>query len=252
LRLLWISLAALTLYAQRPSRVVDPARLPERNPHTSAADVAEGKRLFMGRCALCHGQAGEGGRGPSLHTARPDRVLFTIVRLGIPNTEMPPSFAQTDSEIWRIVAFVQQLSTRGAAPEVVPGDPEIGKKVYAAQSCHVCHMIDGEGSDLGPDLSRAGARTVAFLKESVRNPDVDVSVNYHAVVVTTAVGATVRGVFLGEDEYSIQLRDMRGNPRSFLKSDLKDYRHESGSLMPAFTMPATDLDNIVAYLKSKR
>jgi putative heme-binding domain-containing protein len=251
LRLLWISLAACVLYAQRPARVV-PANLPERNPHTTAADVAEGRRIFIGRCALCHGQEGEGGRGPSLQTLRPDRDYFRIIRMGIPGSEMPPSFTQTDAEIWRIVAFVQQLAVRGGPPEAVPGDPVIGKRVYADQSCNVCHMVDGEGSDFGPDLSRVGARTVAYLRESVRNPDADVSVTYHAVSVTTADGATIRGIFIGEDEYSIQLRDMRGNPRSFLKAELKDFRHETGSLMPAYTMPATDLDNIVAYLKSKR
>jgi len=240
------------MFAQRPPRPLEMDKLPERNPHTSAADLEEGRRIFMGRCAMCHGQAGEGGRGPTLRRSHADRDLFRIVRMGIPGSEMPPSFAQTDAEIWRIVAFVQQLTGSGGPPEVVPGDPEIGKKVYEAQSCHVCHMIDGEGSDFGPDLSRIGARTVAYLKEAVRNPDADVSVNYHAVTVTSATGATVRGVFLGEDEYSIQLRDMRGNPRSFLKSDLKDYRHETGSLMPAYAMPATDVDNIVAYLKTKR
>ena len=73
---------------------------------------------------------------------------------------------------------------------------------------------------------------------------------YHAVSVRTAAGKSVRGIFIGEDEYSIQLRDMSGNPRSFLKSQLKDFQHESSSLMPAYTMPSTDLDNLVAYLSS--
>jgi putative heme-binding domain-containing protein len=113
-------------------------------------------------------------------------------------------------------------------------------------------MIDGEGSDFGPDLSRAGVRSFAYLKQSILNPSADVPVNFLGATVTTTAGATVRGIFLGEDEYSIQLRDMRGNPRSFLKSDLREFRHETESLMPAYTMPSTDLDNLVAYLRSKK
>jgi putative heme-binding domain-containing protein len=243
-------LAALSLRAQRPDRKVDPARLPARNPFTSAADVAEGKRMFIGRCALCHGQMGEGGRGPTLKPGRSDRELFVIVRMGIPNSEMPPSFAQTDQELWRLVAFVQQLGQEDRGGEVFRGDASVGKGVFQSQSCGVCHMIDGEGGDIGPDLSRAGARSARFLKESIVNPDADVPVSYHAVSVTTATGQPVRGVFIGEDEYSIQLRDMTGKPRSFLKSQLKGFQHETASLMPAYTMPSTDLDNLVAYLSS--
>ncbi len=242
--------AGLSLHAQRQARPVDPARLPARNPFTSAADIAEGKRMFMGRCALCHGQMGEGGRGPALKPGQSDRERFVIVRMGIPNSEMPPSFSQTDQEIWRLVAFVQQLGSGGGETEVFRGDATVGKGVFANQSCGVCHMIDGEGSDFGPDLSQAGVRTPRYLKESILNPDADVPVTYHSVSVVTSAGATVRGIFIGEDEYSIQLRDMKGSPRSFLKTQLREVQHEASSLMPAFTMPSTDLDNLVAYLSS--
>jgi putative heme-binding domain-containing protein len=251
LRFLWISFAAASLYAQSSGTVADNATLPERNPFTSADDLAEGKRLFAARCSGCHGQSGEGGRGPALPAARSDRDLFRIVRMGISKTEMPSSPAQTDPEIWRIVAFVRQIAG-SAPPEIFEGDAEIGKKVYLSQSCHVCHWIDGEGVVLGPELSRAGARTAAYLKESVRNPDADISKAYRGVSVTTASGARVRGVLMGEDERSVHLRDMNGKPRSFPKSELKEVQIESGSLMPAYTMPSTDLDNIVAYLKSHR
>ena len=145
-----------------------------------------------------------------------------------------------------IIAFQSQPS------EPIPGDPVIGKRVFAEQSCNLCHMVDGEGVNFGPDLSRVGALSVAYLRESVRNPDAVIPPAYRAVSVTTASGTTIRGVFLGEDEHSIRLRDTRGNTRSFVKAELKNFRHEAGSLMPAFTMPATDLDNIIAYLKAKK
>ena len=35
----------------------------DRNPHTSEADVAMGKKLYAGRCAGCHGPNGDGGKG---------------------------------------------------------------------------------------------------------------------------------------------------------------------------------------------
>ena len=30
-----------------------PLDIPDRNPNTSAADIEQGKRLYMGRCAGC-------------------------------------------------------------------------------------------------------------------------------------------------------------------------------------------------------
>ena len=65
-----------------------------QNPYTGTADIAEGKRIFAARCGACHGQAGEGGRGPALNTSAlrsggSDRELFLTIRNGVPNTEMP-------------------------------------------------------------------------------------------------------------------------------------------------------------------
>jgi hypothetical protein len=55
-----------------------------------------------------------------------------------------------------------------------------------------------------------------------------------------------------EDETSLDLRDMAGKRRSFRKTELKEVRREPGSPMPAYVMPATDLDNLVAYLKERK
>jgi putative heme-binding domain-containing protein len=106
---------------------------------------------------------------------------------------------------------------------------------------------------LGPDLSRIGMRVAAFLRDSIVDPDKEVNFNYLAANVTTTSGEKIRGVFLNEDEYSIQLRDMKGNPRSFLKQNLRDFQHEKVSLMPASPrLAGADLDNLVAYLSSLR
>src|SRR5204863_1456298 len=89
--------------ATRPVLLLFAMPLLAQNPYTSIADIAEGKRIFLARCGACHGQAGEGGRGPALNTSAlrsrgSDRELFLTIRNGIPNTEMPGS-NQTDTDI---------------------------------------------------------------------------------------------------------------------------------------------------------
>jgi cytochrome c oxidase cbb3-type subunit 3 len=242
-------LACLTLAAVLPVAA-------QTNQFTSASDIALGKATFEGRCAGCHGQSGEGGRGPAINTGTfrhggADREIFHTIRNGIPNSEMPPLFNQTDPEVWRIVAYVRTLASRGARIDSGTADPAAGAAVYAARGCASCHLIAGKGSDLGPDLSRAGVRAPRFLRDSIVTPSADLPLQYLAVTVVTNAGVKIRGIFLNEDDYSIQLRDTAGNPRSFLKNTLKEFQHDRESLMPAYaSLAARDLDNLVAYLGS--
>jgi len=237
-------------------RMRSEAGLPERNPLNSEADVVLGRQLFLGRCGLCHGRDGEGGRGAALNTGQyrhgdSDREMFLTIRNGIANTEMPGTFLG-DAEVWRLVAYVRRLGFTRAAEETAPGDPQAGRVVYENRGCPSCHAIDAQGGATGPDLSSAGARSsLRYLRESIVSPSADVPLTYRAVTVTTMAGGKIRGIHLNEDDYSIQLLAMDGSPRSFLKSDLKEVRYEKESLMPAYAwLSAAELDNLVVYLNS--
>jgi putative heme-binding domain-containing protein len=220
--------------------------------------VEAGRRLYAGRCGHCHGQSGEGGRGAVLNTGRfrhgsSDRDLFLIIRDGIPDTEMPGTFRISDAEIWRMAAYVRQLGRQGA-PDPTSGDATAGARVYQEYGCSMCHTIDGQGGFLGPDLSDIGAKRAArHLRESIMEPGADIPLDYRTVVVIPVTGISTRGIHLNEDEYSIHLRDLIGNLRSFLKSELKEIKLPRDSLMPAYTSLSKDsLENLVAYLSSLR
>src|SRR4051794_34478938 len=103
----------------------------------------------------------------------------------------------------------------GVQDEIYEGDPAAGRKVYANEGCAVCHKIDGEGSDLGPDLSHIGVRSAAYIKLSIRDPNADVSPAYRGVTVITIAGATVRGVVIAETATTLEVRDMAGKRRVF-------------------------------------
>src|SRR5262249_5643411 len=85
-------------------------------------------------------------------------------------------------------------------------------------------------------------------RESILDPDRDISPDYRTVTVTTAAGKSVSGIHLNEDEYSVHLRDTSGALRSFLKSELKDVKLPRQSLMPAYnSLAKLDLENLIAY-----
>ncbi len=99
------------MHAERQQK--DAENIPERNPYTWEADIEAGQKLFVRRCAHCHSVHGEGGRGVNLTTGRyrlggSDRQLFSTLRNGIPDSEMPGSRAAA-IEIWRLVGYVKRL-----------------------------------------------------------------------------------------------------------------------------------------------
>ena len=255
----WIAWA-LVVSAQNPAAPPRsaPANLPDTNPYKSPADVAMGRALYSGRCGHCHGQNGAGGRGLPLNTGRfryggSDRELFMTIRNGIPNTEMPGAFNLPDIEVWRMVGYVQQLGRQGA-PEPITGDASAGAAAYARNACAQCHTIAGQGGFLGPDLTDiGGVRAVRHLRESIVDPNADLPLDYRSVVVTGTNGSRTSGIHLNEDEYSIHLRDMDGNLRSFMKRDVKDVALPRQSMMPSYaTLSPSEVDNLVAYLASLR
>src|SRR6476646_7833990 len=101
-----VLLFCLLAAAQGPT---EPTGQPPVTPETLAA----GERIFRTQCAYCHGDRGEGGRGPVL-------ALFNLSARGIPESEMP-GFWLTAREIWQVAAFVRTL---GQVPvEKISGDP---------------------------------------------------------------------------------------------------------------------------------
>lgn len=251
----WLILCMTPWIAQDPTEKT----VPEKNPLDSDADAAIGKQYFVGHCAQCHGPEGEGGRGINLTTGRyrqggSDRELFQTIKRGIRGSEMPGS-GLSDNEVWRIAAFVRRLSTAGAQ-EKASGDPEAGKRVYESKGgCVACHSVYRKGGSLGPELSEVGLRrSLKYLRESLTDPGAHINDEYRAVTVTTQRGEEITGVRLNEDEYSVQLRDLAENLRSFLRSELKDVKRERRSLMPAYgsVLSVAELDNLVAYLSTLR
>ncbi len=231
--------------------------LPHAAAQQPAAGAADGAALFQTYCAYCHGSHGEGGRGADLTTGEyqhgsSDNDLFSTIRYGIRGTEMPAT-GVNDDEAWKLVAFVKSIGSQGAK-EIAPGDADAGKLVYAKSGCASCHSIDKQGGAIGPDLSDVGRRrNLKYIEESIVKPEADIPVQYRAVQVVTKSGQTVNGIRLNEDDISIQIRDVGDNLRSFLKTDVREIRHDKPSLMPSYSsLSRKDLDDLVSYLHSLR
>jgi putative heme-binding domain-containing protein len=236
------------------------AGLSTQTPAQTPEDLARGEKLYDGHCSLCHGQTGGGGKGPNLaqpvlrHAPTVER-LAEVIKEGLPGTEMPGAWQLTDREAMQVALYVRSLGRTAIVK--LPGDPARGRTLYDSKGgCASCHIVQGAGASLGPELTDVGARRNAeYLRQTLLKPAATAPEAFLVVRVTTHDGKTIRGIRVNEDTFTIQLRDAANHFYSFRKSSLTNLEKQvNQSLMPSFESAFTpaELDDLIAYLASLR
>ena len=220
---------------------------------------AEGKRLFDGQCAVCHGIGGGGGTGPSLQKpvlprAATNTDLVKVITDGIPNTQMPGAWQMTEREARLVATYVRSIGKVEQA--TISGDPKNGQDLYQKSGCVNCHIVKGTGRGFGPELTAIGLRRgPAHLKQSLTEPAADIAAEFMTVRLTTKDKGPIKAIRVNEDSFTIQVKDSSGRFQSFNKQDLaKVERLPNDSLMPSYKtrLQPAQLDDLVAYLASLR
>lgn len=92
------------------------------NPYRDQQDaVAAGRRIFVDRCAHCHGEDAEGiKKRPSLRTSRvqqeaTDGDLHWLLKNGSMAYGMPSWSKLGDPQIWQVIMYVKSLHVDTAA-----------------------------------------------------------------------------------------------------------------------------------------
>jgi len=168
----------------------------------------------------------------------------------------------TDEEIWQIIAYIRSVEVK--APVKPAGSPAHGKELfYGNANCSLCHMVQGRGGRVGPELtSVGGSRTRAAIVDSVRNPSrrlawglteptKEFPQEYETVTAVTAEGKEIKGVALNEDSFSVQVIDTSEEIYLLEKDKLRSFQKSRESLMLTYTpdlLSDGDLEDIVAYL----
>ncbi|MBV8890681.1 MAG: c-type cytochrome [Acidobacteria bacterium] len=247
------------------------------NPFAGKQRAAKaGEYEFRINCALCHGLGARGGgRGPDLTTARKrhantDAEMFQIISNGIPGTAMPANgtngqgVGMTDDEIWQIITYLRTIEVKRSAKAM--GNAAHGRQLfYGDANCSTCHMVNGKGGRIGPDLSGVAARRRRdALIESIRKPSARLAwglteptkefpQEYQTVTVVTSDGHQFKGVTLNEDSFSLQMIDTSEQIHLFEKDQLQSLKISRESLMPAYNpdiLSEHDLNDILAYLEN--
>jgi quinoprotein glucose dehydrogenase len=105
------------------------------------------------------------------------------------------------------------------------GNAANGRKIFFERievSCFRCHMIDGEGSEVGPKLDGIGARqNREYLLQSIIDPNAVIAPGYETAVVLLENGAIHTGIIKGDTDEELVIHSPEDGPVTIDKSDIK-------------------------------
>ncbi|NOX56635.1 MAG: c-type cytochrome, partial [Planctomycetes bacterium] len=145
----------------------------------------------------------------------------------------------------------QEVLVRYRAALAEPRDPQHGKQVFEEQ-CSKCHKLQGEGFEVGPDLSSVVNRADETLVGDVLEPSQTITVGFQSYTVVTRDGRVFNGVLAAETATSITLRKEQGVDQVILRRDIDIMVASPVSMMPEEMekqISPKDLADLIAYLR---
>ena len=128
-----------------------------------------------------------------------------------------------------------------------------GAEVFA-KACVVCHVLEGKGALVGPQLDGIGGRGLERLLEDVLDPNRNVDKAFRTTVFVLKDGETVSGLMRREEGGAFIYALANGQEARVAKADVKERRETETSLMPANFIEAltpAELNDLLAFLLGK-
>jgi putative membrane-bound dehydrogenase-like protein len=129
------------------------------------------------------------------------------------------------------------------------GDLARGKAVYVA-NCAACHVFEGAGGKIGPELTGIGARDRGEILTDILDPNRSVEANFRLWTVTTKDGEAYSGRLETETQTTVEILDTAAQKHVIQRKDIASMEGSAQSIMPAGfdALPADDLKSLLEYL----
>ncbi|MCA9115998.1 MAG: PQQ-dependent sugar dehydrogenase [Planctomycetaceae bacterium] len=133
------------------------------------------------------------------------------------------------------------------------GNLERGRNLFfqaADVQCRNCHRIEGQGRELGPDLSGIGKKlTRPQLLESLLEPSKRIEAKYVVHLVETTRGLVHTGLLVRRDDTEVVLADARGKEIRIPADEVEEVVPQRQSLMPDLLLRDMTADQVADLLE---
>ena len=137
------------------------------------------------------------------------------------------------------------------------GDAAAGRRLFfhnAGPQCARCHMANGRGRRVGPDLSLiARSRNRRQLLESILVPSREVAPQFTSWTLVTTDGRVLNGVIVYENRDRLTIEDAAGKQANLANTEVEQRTPRKTSLMPEKLierMSISELRDLLAFLES--
>ncbi len=134
----------------------------------------------------------------------------------------------------------------------LPGDIVRGKQVFT-KNCAVCHRLENQGFEIGPNLAAMKNRGPEAILLNVLDPNREVNPQYLNYVLLTTDGRSVTGMMAAETATSVTLKRAENQTDTVLRNDIDELQSTGLSIMPEGMekqIPPQALADLIAYLLS--
>ncbi len=126
-----------------------------------------------------------------------------------------------------------------------------GRAVFA-KNCASCHVLFGEGSKIGPDLTGGQRHNLEYVLDNVLDPSAIVPREYQVHILRLADGRVLQGVIAAEDPQTLTVQTANETV-SVPTSEIEARKNSPLSMMPEGIfdrLSADEIRDLVAYLAS--
>ncbi len=132
------------------------------------------------------------------------------------------------------------------------GDATKGRATFM-ERCAICHVADGIGQDVGPDLSDLSFQSTEDLASNILDPNMAINPNYISLMIETDDGRLVTGILESETAEALTLAQAGGEKITLDREELVNMETTGRSLMPEGLeqgLTPQDLRDLIEFLQT--